>query len=487
MSWQIVLLLFFSACSLAPKHVTPPSPVPGVLPPASGAGVTRASDAIIPQVEDFYRSGPLRELIRSALVHNRDLRIALLNVSELRARHQLQRSRLYPEVSASGGLNRRRIPPNAFFNPGGGAGGVGGQAQEGFILKQYSLEVGITNYELDLFGRVRSLNEAALQSYFASAEAARTARVILISEVATAYHRLLATRELAELSRMTMASQEESLKLIRERQRAGVASELEYRQAETLFEAARADATEFSRLLELERHGLAVLIGRPLKEEETGEDWSAALNGLSSLAVGLSSEVLLQRPDIRRSEALLRAANADIGAARAAFFPSLSLSTGAGKLSTDLSTLFDRQSDTWLFFPQVTVPIFTGGRNRAQLEVAELRRDRRIAEYERSIQQAFRDVSDALRSHELLTDQLEVQRRIVSASGRALALGKLRYQSGVDNYLVELDAQRSHYLARGNYLRQQLAFVTNLSFLYRSLGGGSRVEKAGVAEAASLR
>lgn len=479
-----LLFLLSGGCSLIPELQSSEdreSPVPDALPASSSADAVSSAENENEEKlgwREFYQAEELKQLIEKSLENNRDFKNAILNVEQVRASYGIQRNLVLPDIDVSGGYRRQKIPPNA-LNFGAGGGGTAelqgaGGAPEGFLQEQYSLNVGITSYELDLFGRVRSLNESALEEFFASEYAMEGAKIALISEVALAYLRLLADRELEELAKKTVKAQEETVGIIQKRFEAGVSSELDLRQAQTLLENARADASAFSRRVAMDMNALELLAGTSLSEKEFDAVFESASGAMKPLNIGLESSQLLRRPDIQRAERLLRAANADIGAARAAFFPSISLTTTAGKLSTEAADLFEEDSNSWLFFPQINLPIFTGGRNKARLELAQLRKEARIVEYEAAIQNAFREVSDALVSNEKISDQLDSVRRALEAAEKAYRLSKLRYEAGVDSYLTELDALRSLYAARRTYINQRLNYFSNLAALYRALGGGAR-------------
>lgn len=472
----LLFALFFESCSLIPKLRSIESPVPPELPSTGSPGAQTSSGEEKLSWREFYQSENLKKIIDLSLKNNRDYKSAVINIQEVKSQYNIERSQLLPNINAGASLTRRKIPINALQNGaavgGGGAPLAGRGASDGFLQEQYGLEVGITSYELDLFGRIRSLSEAALQEYLASDAAKQSVKISLISEVAMTYFKLLADRELEILAQRTASNQEESIKIIEARFKAGLASELGLRQAETLLEEARTNAIEFSRQVLLDRNALQLLVGTTIEDELLDESFKDANSAMKGLNVGLSSEVLLVRPDIKRAENLLLAANANIGAARAAFFPSISLTTSLGKLSTETSNLFDSASNSWLFFPQINLPLFTGGRNKAQLNLAKARKERLIVEYEKTIQNAFREASDALISNEKLFEVLEAQKRVLKAAGGAYSLSRKRYRSGVESYLLELDSQRALFNAERNYINQQLQYYNNLSVLYKTLGGG---------------
>ena len=464
------------SCSLIPKLRTIKSPVPGELPTTGSPGAKSSSEVVKLTWREFYQSEDLKKLIELSLKNNRDYKSAIINVQEVKAQYNIERSNLMPSLNAGASLTRRKIPINALQDGaavGGGGAPLAGRGQsDGFLQEQYGLEVGITSYELDLFGRIRSLSESALQEYLASDAAKQSVKISLLSEVARTYFKLLADKELEKLAQRTASNQEESIRIIEARFKAGLASELELRQAETLLEEARGSAIEFSRQVLLDRNALQLLVGSPIEDAVLDNSFKEASEAMKGLNVGLSSEVLLVRPDIKRAESLLLAANANIGAARAAFFPSLSLTTSMGKLSTETSNLFQNASNSWLFFPQINLPLFTGGRNKAQLNLAEARKERLIVEYEKAIQNAFREASDALISNQKLFEVLEAQKKVLLAAEKAYLLSRKRYRSGVESYLLELDSQRALFNAERNYINQQLEYFNNLSLLYRTLGGG---------------
>lgn len=451
-----------------------PSPVPESFTDRGGAGIetkmeTEEDKFLKLHWSEFYEISELKNLIKEGLVHNRELRVAALNIKELMEFYQIQKSPLYPNVNVNGTYSKRRIPENAILSQGGA---VGFPAPRGFTQEQYGIEVGITNYEIDLFGRLRSLRESALNDYLASRAASDSVVIVLVSEIAEGYLQYLANKSRMKVAQRTVKSQEETVRIIRSRNKTGVASKLEVKQAQTLLESARADIHLYEREMIVTKNSLELLVGRPIKDSELTLSFSDVYSGMKTLPVNLNSRMLLRRPDIRQAERQLLSDNANIGAARAAFFPRVSLSTGYGRLSTETSNLFDNESTTWNFVPQVSLPIFTGGRNTAQLKVAKLRKKKSIARYERAIQVAFKEVSDALISNEKFSEVLKTRKDLMDTSREAYDLSRLRYLEGVDNYLIELDSRRSLYLAELGLIEGQLQYLSNLSYLYRSLGGG---------------
>jgi multidrug efflux system outer membrane protein len=394
-----------------------------------------------------------------------------LNIEQARAQYQIQRADLFPTVAASGEAVHQRTPADL------------SQAGRAVTSHTYSAGIGFSSYELDLFGRVRNLNEQALQQFFATEEARRSTQISLVAEVANVYLTATADGELLRLARDTLASQESSYKLAQRSHELGVASALDLRQAQTSVEVARADVARYTRALAQDLNALALLVGAPLPSDVRPggvqpEDlqW---IDRLAELPAGLPSEVLQRRPDVLQAERQLQAANATIGAARAAFFPRISLTASAGVASSSLSDLFQGSARTWSFVPQVSLPIFDAGRNRANLEVSKTQRDIALAQYELAIQSAFREVVDALAARGTFDEQLAAQQALVDATGETYRLSQARYRSGVDSYLAVLDAQRSLYAAQQSLITLRLSRSANLVTLYKVLGGGwQRVEAA---------
>ena len=453
--------LSLSACTLAPDYERPAAPVPDAWPQSEAYDSTdmTAESRDLIAWRAFFRDESLQQLIALALENNRDLRVAALNVEAYRAQYRIQRSELFPDIGVDGSGSRQRLP--ADISPSGTTDTV----------SQYGLTIGTSAYELDLFGRVRSLNRAALENYLATEEARRGVHIGLVSDVALAWLALATDRELLALARATLDSYRESLELIETSEEAGVASALDVRQARTLVEQARADVARYTRREAQDINGLELLLGSSLPE--TLND-SAPLGDslLADIPAGLPATLLEHRPDILAAERRLRAANADIGAARAAFFPSIRLTAAAGTASSELSGLFESGSETWNFAPTIHLPIFTAGRLRASLDVSELRRDMRVAEYENSIQTAFREVADGLAARGTYGEQIDAQRALVQASEEYTDLAQQRYDEGVDNYLLVLDARRALFTARQQLLTDRLAQLSSEVLFYKALGGG---------------
>ncbi|MGB7480676.1 MAG: efflux transporter outer membrane subunit, partial [Burkholderiaceae bacterium] len=401
---------------------------------------------------DFFRDPKLTELIARALVNNRDLRVAVANVERARAQYRIVRADRLPAVGASAVMTR---------------GGDGPQ-----LAPQYSVGLGITAFELDLFGRVRNLSDAALQQYFAQEEARRAAQLALVAEIANAYLTLGADRELQQLARDTLANRRKALELAERQHELGAVSALDLSQAQTAAETARTDVARFAGQVARDINALNLLVGAPVEEALLPQRFGADTASLGMLPAGLPAEVLLRRPDVLQAEHQLRAANADIGAARAAFFPSISLTASIGSASNELSGLFSSGTRAWSFVPQVNLPIFQGGRLRAALGMSQAERDAALAQYEKSIQNGFREVADALALGSTLAEQKEAQQALVAAAARADQLSRARYEAGRDSYLVLLDAQRTLYSAQQSLVTTRLAEQSNRVALYQVLGGG---------------
>lgn len=448
------VLLTLAACTMAPKYERPALPIGKDL-SAQAEGVLAADIGW----RDFYRDEQLQALIQQALDNNRDLRIAVLTLEQVRAQYRIQRAQLLPAINASAAGTRQRVPE------------VLSETGESFILDQYSAGVRIAAYELDLFGRVQSLSRRALEEYFATDAAQKSTQLSLVAEVADAYFSWVANKELLTLTENTLNAREQSYQVVKRRFDAGLGSELDLSQAATALHTARVDAAQFQRQSEQSLTALEVLIGAPLDADSLQAKWNHE-GMLGELPDTLSSDVLLQRPDILEAEHRLRAANADIGAARAAFFPRISLIGSYGNAGPDLDSLFDSGTRTWSFSPQITLPIFAWGANAANLDVAKLQKDVNIAYYERAIQVAFKEVRDNLQAQETIDRQLSAQRDLLDAVERSFSLAELRYEKGVDSYLDVLDSQRSLNAAQQALINTRMLKARNQLTLYKALGGG---------------
>jgi multidrug efflux system outer membrane protein len=461
---SLATLTLAGCMSLAPSYERPPAPVPDQFPaPAATAGSPAATDIAW---RDFFADARLRSLIDLALANNRDLRVATLNVERARALYQVQRGALFPSVNAVGAGSTQRVPEDLSSS---------GRA---FISRSVSANIAVTAYELDLFGRVRSLNAQALQQYFATDESRRAAQIGLVSEVAGAWLTLATDLERLQLAEQTLKAQARAYELVKRSNELGVASALDLRQAQVTLETARADAARIGSQVAQDRNALALLAGAPVPAAlEPDVPLAAGIARVADLAAGVPSEVLLRRPDVRAAERSLQAANASIGAARAAFFPRITLTGSAGSASTQLDGLFDGGSRAWSFVPQITLPIFTGGANRANLAAAKVDREIALARYEKAIQVAFREVADALAQRATLSEQFAAQQALVEALADALKLAQARFERGVDSYLQVLDAQRQLYAAQQGLVALRLARDANLVTLYKALGGGGPTDE----------
>ena len=463
----LAIALATTGClSLAPKLPVADAAIPGEwpLPPTTqaftgaapaGEGAATVSTVAVADIgwQDFFADPNLETLVGRALENNRDLRVAVLNVEKARAQYRIQRADRVPAVGVSAQLQR-----------------TGGDNQA--VVDQYTAGVGITNFELDLFGRVRNLSQSALQRYFAEEQARRSAQLSLISEVANAYLTLAADRELLSVSEATLKNQQSAYELTQKRRELGAVSGLEVSQARTQVEQARADAARYAGQVAQDINALNLLVGEPVDPALLPQRLTGDVSGIAALPSGLPSEVLLRRPDVLQAEHLLRAANANIGAARAAFFPSISLTGLFGSASGELSGLFDANTRAWSVNPVVSIPIFQGGKLRAGLDSAKADQQIALAQYEKAIQAGFRDVADALALTTTLAEQRQAQEALVEAAARADELSTARYKAGRDSYLNQLDAQRTLYAAQQGLVTTRLNEQINRVTLYKVLGGG---------------
>lgn len=457
-----LVFLALSGCTMIPEYKRPEAPVPAEWPggPAYRQGEVKPAGAVAGiKWREFFIDEKLQKLIELALSNNRDLRMAALNIQRAQALYQVQRADLFPTVNADGIASNQRIPANVFFNP------------KPMTIRQYSANLGFSAYEIDLFGRIRSLKKRALEQFFATGEARRSVQISLIAEVASGYLAFAADKEHLEIARETYENQQASYNLIKSRFDAGASSELDLRRAETSVDAARVDIAVFTSQVDQDENALALVIGSPVPPDLLPPGLSA-ITALKDLNPGLPSEVLTRRPDIMEAEDILKAANANIGAARAAFFPSITLTGSIGFSSDKLSGLFEGGSGAWLFAPEITLPIFDGGRNLANLKTSKIDREISIAQYEKAIQSAFREVADALAQHGTLGAQLDAQQALMDATADTYRLSQARYSQGVSSYLDVLDSQRSLYSAQQGLIAVHLSSLTNLVTLYKVLGGG---------------
>ena len=471
----LAALAMLSACSLAPVYQRPAAPVAGAWP----AGPSYKPDTAAPDAQpasdiqwrDFFADARLRQVIELTLANNRDLRVATLNIERARARYGIERAALLPTIAASGGASAQRTP---------GTMTQSGQPQ---VTHQYSANLGLASYELDFFGRVRNMSEAALQQYLGTEEARRAAQISLVAEAAIQYLTLAADQERLRLARETLKSQQVSYDLSQRRFKAGATSGLDMYEAQTSVESARADVALYTSQVALDQNALTLVAGGPLPAGLLPQGALEGVGALADIPAGLPSDVLQRRPDVLEAERTLRAANANIGAARAAFFPRISLTGSAGSASNNLSGLFKGGSGGWSFLPQISLPIFDGGVNRANLAIAKVDNEIAVARYEKAIQGAFREVSDALAQRGTLDERLASQQALVEASSKSYRIHEARYRQGADSYLNALVSQRAQYAAQQNLIGARLAKLGNLVTLYKVLGGGWQQEGAAPAAA----
>jgi multidrug efflux system outer membrane protein len=457
----VIAAVALSACTLTPRYRRPGLPVSQSWPAAVSSpapGTVMAGDLAWREV---FQDARLQSVIDLALHQNRDLRVAVGNIEQARAQYRVQRAHLLPEIDAVGAQSETHTPAPVSF--------IG----RSFTIDEYSATVGISGWEIDLFGRLRSLSAAALQSYFATEENRRAVQISLIAEVAGDYLALAADQDLLAVTESTLNTREENFVLAQKRFAAGAISQLDLRQEETLTEQARSDLAIAVAQVAQDRNALTLVVGAEAPASLLPNGGLADIQLRRELEPGLPSDVLTRRPDVRAAEHTLQAQNANIGAARAAFFPQITLTGSTGSASSALNKLFQPGTRIWSFSPQITLPLFAGGANVANLRGAKAGRDIAVAQYEKAIQTAFREVADALAVRSTIRDRLSAQQRLVAAAADAQRLSQARYDRGVDSYLVLLEAQRTLYNARRTLLSAQLAESVNRVTLYKALGGGS--------------
>lgn len=459
------LAIGLAGCTMAPKYTRPDAPVPASWPegPSYKESAAAAQDKAAADIpwQEFFVDEKLRKLIALALDNNRDLRVAALNIERSRAQYQIQRSDLMPKIDAEASATYQRLAED--FS------GLGIPLD----IHQYNVGLGMSSYELDLFGRVRSLKDQALEQFFATAQARRSVQISLVAQVAADYLTLAADHERLKLARDTLLSQEASFHLVKSRYEAGISSALDLNQARTSVDTARVDIARYTTFVAQDINALDLVVGSRVPAELLPSALSDTLTALKDLRSGLPSDVLLNRPDILQAEHLLKGANANIGAARAAFFPRITLVSSVGFGSDQLRDLFASGSFVYSVAPRITLPLFQGGANRANLKAAEVDKDIAVAQYEKAIQTAFREVSDALAQRGTIDEQVKAQQSLTDATAESYRLSQARYEKGVDSYLNVLDSQRSMYSAQQNLIGVRLTRLLNLATLYKVLGGGS--------------
>lgn len=460
-----------AGCTLAPKYARPSAPIEASYPTGSSYNApdqarARADGLATSDLgwRDFYLDPLLQEVIAGALENNRDLRVAALNVEVARAQYRIQRSELLPGVGVGGTGNVQRLPGDL------------SQTGESIITRSYQVGASIPTWELDLFGRIRSLSEQALQEFLSLDETRQATQLSLIADVASAYLNLRADQELLKLTEETLVSQRQSFDLTNQAFEGGIGTTLEISQAEVSVRTAEQNYARYTRLVALDINALGLLLGESLTSELRARlDRADTLDDKmlpTQLPAGLPSDLLARRPDIRAAEHSLIGANASIGAARAAFFPTISLTGNAGTASSSLGGLFKAGSGSWSFAPAISMPIFAGGALRAQLDATVLRKNVAIARYDQAIQSAFREVSDALAGRGTLDEQIRSQQQLVDANRRAYNVSDQLFREGISNYLTVLDSQRSLYNAQQALVQTRLERLNNLVTLYKVLGGG---------------
>jgi multidrug efflux system outer membrane protein len=464
-------------CSLVPEYRRPDAPVPAAWPDgpayrrpapavASLADPVRSAEAI--GWRDAFQDARLQRLIEIGLGNNRDLRIATLNVAGAEAQYRIQRADLFPQIGTTGSLDASRTPAAL------ASSAVPTDSTAGITRRIYGAGIGFSAYEIDLFGRARSLSTAAFTRYLGYEEAQRSAQITLVAQIVNAWVTLAADQALLDLTRQTLANQEEALQLTRAGFNGGMVTELALRQAQTSVETARASLALFTRRQAQDENALALFLGQTIPAELLPREPLERMQPIAELPAGLSSEVLARRPDVLAAERNLMASNAEIGAARAAFFPRLTLTASAGSASAGLSNLFAAGSGTWSFAPQLSIPIFSAGALQGSLDLTRVQRDIQVAAYERTIQTAFREVADGLAARGTYDRQIAAQQALVAAYEGAYQLALLRFHSGLDTYQAPLDSQRQLFTAQQVLIDLRLQRLQALVSLYKALGGGWR-------------
>jgi len=454
---------FLSSCSLTPKYTQPQTPIPVQWPQGeaygNGSSVNQTMTISELSLNKFFTDPKIQKIIETALTNNRDLRLAVLNVERVRALYDIQKAELFPVVNAVGYGNKQRIPADL------------STTGKSMTMEEYGVNMGIAAWEIDFFGRIRSLKDRALEEFLATEEAQRSAQIALVFEVARVYLTLAADRENLKLARSTLKAQQASYALIHKRYEIGIATELDLHRAQTRVDAARRDVPRFTQLTAQDKNALNLLAGSPVPEDILPKDLSG-ISPFREISPGLSSDTILTRPDIMTAEHRLKGAYAFIGAARAAFFPRISLTTAVGTASNELSGLFNSGSGTWNFAPQIAMPIFDV-RTWAALRVSKTDQKIVLTQYEKAIQTAFKEVADALAVQGTINQQVSAQQSLVNATEKTYHLSNKRYTIGIDGYLSVLDAQRSLYVQQQVLIALRLAGLANQVRLYAVLGGGS--------------
>lgn len=461
----LLILTTLSGCStMTPKYSQPTPPIPTKWKETANSqlAVKKEEPKVVADIlwRDFFADEKLQKIIALALDNNRDLRVAALNIEKLRALYQIHDYDLLPKVDATAAATFQRLPETLSGS---------GKSKN---TEQYSVGVGITSYELDLFGRVRSLKDQALEQFFASEHSKRALQITLVSQVAASYLNLAADIERLKLSKETLANQQESYKLTKSRFDNGVSNSLALNQAKSTVDAALVEIARYSTLVTQDENSLNFIVGSTVPAEFLPHTLSESMTSTKDIYYGQSSDILLNRPDILQAESQLKGLNANIGFARAAFFPKITLVSSIGVGSDELSSLFKGGAFAWSFAPRISLPIFDGGSNKANLKVAEVERDIAVAQYEKAIQNAFREVADAVALSGTVDEQLAAQQSLVNSTAESLRFSQARFDKGVDSYLVVLDSQRNLYAAEQAMIGTRLLRLTNILNLYKAMGGG---------------
>jgi multidrug efflux system outer membrane protein len=472
-----LLPLALAACTLEPTYQRPASPVPNAWPSgdayrsgegkkSGGTGQPGGNATVQPQAsaanlgwQDFFTDARLRKLIELGLANNRDLRVATLSIEQARAQYRIQRAAQFPSINANAGFSSSR-QSSELRAPG-----------QDPVINAWNAGIGFSAFEIDVFGRVRSLKHEALEQYLAIEEVRRSTQISLVGEIANAYLTWQADRQLLQLSQDTLKLQQDAAEMVSRSKQAGGMAEIDMHRTQTQVETARVDVEQYTRQVAQDENALALLIGGPLPADLPEPQPFANTSYVAELPAGLPSALLEQRPDIMAAEHRLKAANANIGAARAAFFPQISLTAGIGLASTTLAGLFSGGA-AWAFAPQITLPIFNAGANQAQLDISKVRKDINVAQYERTIQAAFRDVADGLAARGTYDRQTAAQEALQKDVSETQRLAQIRFKNGVDDYFPVFDAQRQLYDAQKKLVTIQLARLTSRAQLYKALGGG---------------
>lgn len=455
---NFTLIFFFSSCTLIPNYSRPESPVPENL----SASKTQEDSLPIAAIkwQEFFKSEDLQKIIQTTLENNRDLKIAVLNIDGARALYRVSRSELIPSLDANASLSKQKIPANATG------------ANFNIVPTRYDANLS-SSYELDLFGRIRSQNKVALETFYAKREAKNVVQSALIAETASAYLQLLADQEVLELAKKNLADQQKAFSFVENRYKAGIISKYDLSTATIAIENERFNIANYENKVVQDKNALLLLMGvknsELLEKKVNIDDVKLADN----LIIDTKSEILLLRPDIMEAEHNLKSANANIGAARAAFFPSISLTGSAGFASTQLSNLFSENSQAWSFSPAITLPIFAVGRNKANLDYAEISKDIKIATYEKAIQSAFREVSDELSNKKTIDQRLNAKKRIALASTDAYNFSLSRYKAGIDSFVEVANLENQMFAAKRDYIGLKQEKLANAIRIYKSFGGGT--------------